>query len=222
MQANPTRTIVWFLGKAVVLYALFVVPWPGVSDGYRWLFREAGTALFYRVGHPAVVRFEKLDRGAEGKDTLVRLENRKNGQATGIELRSLYFGYRPTVFALALILATPIPWSRRRLALVMGLALAVLFTALRLWLCITNAYCDPHMLALYDIGELWRSLLKAVTLIISFAPATTYLAPLVIWGLVTFRRGDWSALMEGRFGKPPQDAGPEDQRSTRSRVRAGR
>jgi len=219
MQKNPAKTVLLFALKAAALYALFVVQWSGVTDGYRWLFRQAGNAMFYRVGDASVVRFEKIDGGAEGKDTRVMLQNRRSGQAGALEIRSLYFGYRPAVFMTALILATPIPWRRRGRALAWGLICVTLFVGLRLWLRVTDAFCDPNMLGLYEISALWRSLLHGVMLVVSLAPATTYFAPLIIWGLVTFRREDWSSLMEGRVSEPIDRADNADNRSRRSRHR---
>jgi len=217
MQKNPTRTVVLFALKAAVLYALFVVQWPGVTDGYRWLFRHAGNALFYRVGDASIVRFEKVGGGVEGTDTRVMLQNRRDGKAGALEIRSLYFGYRPAVFMTALILATPIPWRRRGRALAWGLICVTLFVGLRLWLRVTDAFCDPNMLGLYAISPLWRSLLHGVMLAVSLAPATTYFAPLIIWGLVTFRREDWASLMEGRTSEPADRAGTVDAGSRRPR-----
>ncbi len=219
MQKNPTRTVLLFALKAAVLYALFVVHWPGITDGYRWMFRQAGNALFYRVGHASVVRFEKIDGGSEGKDTRVMLQNRRDGRAGALEIRSLYFGYRPTVFLAALILATPIPWRRRGRALAWGLICATLFVGLRLWLRVTDAFCDPNMLGLYEVSALWRSLLHGAMLVVSLAPATTYLAPLVLWGLVTFRREDWASLMEGPATEAADRPDNANGRSRRSRRR---
>lgn len=219
MQKNPTRTVLLFVLKAAALYALFVVHWPGIPDGYRSLFRQAGNALFYRVGHASVVRFEKIDGRVEGKDTRVMLQNRRDGQAGALEIRSLYFGYRPTVFVAALILATPIPWRRRGRALAWGLICVTLFVGLRLWLRVTDAFCDPNMLGLYDVSAFWRSFLHGAMLVVSLAPATTYFAPLIIWGLVTFRREDWALLMEGQALEPADRSDKVSSRSRRSRRR---
>jgi len=195
MRSKQARTILFFLVKCVVLYALFVVPWPGVANAYRSLFRQAGDGLFYRVGDAALVKFTKMD-GANGKDTRVELENRRDRQAGALEIRAMYWGYRPTVFLMALILATPLPWSRRGKALIWGLLLVNVFIGVRLWLRITDAYCDPKMLGLYTISDFWRSMLHGVMLVVSLAPAMTYIAPLTIWMLVMFRRGDWAVLLQ--------------------------
>jgi len=96
---------------------------------------------------------------------------------------------------MALILATPLPWSRRGQALLWGLLLVNLFVGVRLWLRITDAYCDPNMLGLYSISQFWRSVLHGVMLVVSMAPAMTYIAPLTIWMVVMFRRGDWAVLL---------------------------
>jgi len=196
MQSKQAKLILLFVVKCAVLHALFVTPWPGVAEGYRRLFREAGNGLFHRVGDASVVRFQKIDRGLEGKDTRVRLENRRDRRAGALEIRAMYWGYRPTVFLIALILATPIPWARRGRALVWGLLWINVFIGLRLWLRVMDAFCDPDMLGLYTISDVLRSMLHGLMLVISLAPATTYVVPLVIWILVTFRREDWALLTD--------------------------
>lgn len=207
MRKHPSKLLLVFLLKCAALFALFVAPWPGVADGYRAVFREVGNALFYHPGAAAVVRFERLDRGAEGKDTRVILENRRDRQKGALEIRSLYYGYRPMVFLVALVLATPATWSRRGRALAWGLVWVGTFVGLRVWLRVTDAYCDPKMLGLYRIPQFWRSLLHGAMLVISLAPAASYFVPLMVWGLVSFRRDDWLAIKEGRrLGSPSADA----------------
>jgi len=210
MQKRPAKLVFWFLIKCAVLYALFVAPIPGVASTYRSAFRAAGNALFFRSGGTALVQFEPLDRGPEGKDTRVVLENRRDRHRGALEIRSLYYGYRPMVFLFALVLATPTTWSRRGRALAWGFVWINLFVALRVWLRVTDAFCDPKMLGLYDVSAVWRSLLHGVMLVLSRAPATAYFVPLMVWGLVTFRRGDWEAITEGRpIGIAPLDSGAE-------------
>jgi len=198
MHKRPVKLILFFLLKCTLLYALFVSPLPGVGDAYRRCFRAVGNAVFYTAGSTGLVQFEALERGPEGKDTRVVLENRRDRYKGALEIRSLYYGYRPTVFLVALILATPISWSRRGRALLWGLLWINAFVLLRVWLRITDAFCDPKMLGLYNLSELWRSLLHGVMLVISRAPATAYFAPLLVWGLVTFRRDDWAAIQAGQ------------------------
>lgn len=198
MYQQPAKLVLFFVFKCALLYALFVSPLFAVGDAYRRGFRAVGNAMFYRVGAPGLVQFEPLERAPEGKDTRVVLENRRDRRKGALEIRSLYYGYRPMAFLIALILATPISWSRRGRALLWGLVWINLFVALRVWLRVTDAFCDPKMLGLYDVSQLWRSVLHGVMLVISRAPATSYFAPLLVWGLVTFRRGDWSAIQAGR------------------------
>ena len=127
--------------------------------------------------------------------------------------------YKPTVFLVALILATPIPWRRRGRALAWGLIGATLFVGLRLWLRVTDAFCDPSMLGLYDVAAFWRSLLHGAMLVVSLSPAMTYFAPLIIWGLVTFRREDLGSLTDGPAPEPADLSDKVTTRSRRSRRR---
>jgi len=187
----PAKRLSGFFLRCVLYYALLVVPWPGLMDGYRVFFRAGGNLLFKSFGDGGSVFFEPLSSLDHAQDTRLVLRKTKPVSVSGkMDITSVYVGYRPTIFLIALVLAAPVPWSRRLWALLGGLVLVNAFVAFRVWLQLVNAYSDPNALALYSLGPFWKGMLRAAVLVLFRAPAAHYVVPMFIWMLVTFRRGD--------------------------------
>lgn len=195
----PLKPISGFLARAILVYALFIIPWPGVMDAYRSCFRGVGNALFAKVSGDygqGMVRFEPYSSDDQRKDTQLVLEKHFPSTMRGrTEIQSILLGYRPTAFLIALIAATPIPWSRRWKALLWGLLTVNVFIALRVWIPILIGFGSANPLAVYEFSSTTRSLLAAFKLIFVQAPVMHYLAPTFMWLLITFRRGDFETIL---------------------------
>ena len=200
------RLSLFFIGCSLV-YALLIVPWPGLLDAYRACFRAGGNVLFHSVGGSAgSVLFKPIPSGDHARDTtLVLIKRRPYDARAELDIKSVYTGYRPTAFLIALVIATPIPWSRRWRALVWGLVWISAFVAFRMWLRLLDVFSDGNALAIYSFSPLWKSLLQTLVKIIVEQPETHYMAPAFIWILVAFRGGEWKRA----FGLQPQPADAE-------------
>ena len=189
----PLRKLSGFFLCSALYYALLMVPWPGLMQGYRAFFRAGGDQLFHSFGGTASVNFEPLSSTDHSTDTTLVL---KKGNVRGsMDINSGYIGYRPTAFLVALVLATPVPWRRRLMAVCGGLILINAFIAFRIWLQLMDAFSDENVLAIYRIVPFWKSVLHALALVLFRAPAAHYVVPMFIWMIVTFRRGDLRGLI---------------------------
>jgi len=68
------RLSLFFLGCSLI-YALLVVPWPGLLDGYRALFRAGGNALFSSYGPGGSVHFKSISSADHARDTTLVMGN---------------------------------------------------------------------------------------------------------------------------------------------------
>jgi len=183
----------FFFGKLVLLYALFMIPWPGVRDAYASAYRAGGDFLFRTFGGQGRVYFEPLVSSATGfdaHDTQAILHNLTTRARGTMPMNTRLMGYLPTAFAAALVLATPIPWRRRVLALCLGVALMSTFAAFEMWLRLWEAFTDPSPLALRELPGWGRALLKAVLNVVGRSPVSAYIAPVFVWILTAVRRDD--------------------------------
>lgn len=205
----PIKRISSFVARCMLYYLILVAGWSGLMEGYRAAFLAGGNLLFCRFGSAGAVSFEPLESAGRTFDTQLVLSLLRPPFARGeLDMASDYTGYRPTVFLIALVLATPIPWSRRLRALAWGLLGITAFVALRLELRLLDAFSDDNALALYAPSPFWKATLNALVLILVKAPMGHYMIPTFVWALVAFRRGDWVGL----FGDRPE----AKERTTRS------
>ena len=213
----------WFFA-ALAIYTVLMAPWPGFERGYAYAFRAGGNAVFARFWFwgDGVVRFKDLTslkagdlapgtpaiRAVGTKDTLMELRSRAAPGSIGyLRTSSRYIGYSPTVLVIALILATPIPWSRRLRAATWGLLLVHGFIALRVSLTLAaNGFGADKGYALFHPGPFLRGVLSRAELILSDDPTVTFMVPVFIWFLVAFRPSHWS--MGRETGSPKTAAHP--------------
>lgn len=193
----PLRRISWFFVLCLVFYGLLIAPWPPLMDGYRAFFRAGGNLVFHRFGSAGSVEFKPISSRDHAKDVTLRLTKHRVGSLER-DITSVYAGYRPTAFLIALVLATPIPWSRRPWALLWGLILVNAFVTFRIGILLLNDFTNPNPLALFTLSHTLKSGLKFLVLLFFRAPEMHYIVPAFIWLLVTFRRGDLKTLLAKR------------------------
>lgn len=194
------KPIVAFFLKVILFYALLMIPWPGVTAGYGSIFRACGNTVFRTFGSAGRVYFAPISpvpEGKDAKDTSVTLENIQTRGARGtMDMNSRLMGYLPTAFAVALILATPVPWPRRLWALLWGILLMSGFAGFELALRLLDAFSDKNVLAIFSFGPVGKALLMVLIKVLAMSPVSAYIAPIFVWILVTFRRSDWARLLE--------------------------
>ncbi|MFQ5416170.1 MAG: hypothetical protein ACE5FL_03870 [Myxococcota bacterium] len=195
-------SLVRFLLRFAVIYALLLAPWPGRDDAYGDFYRDAMRELLGVRDPGRSVRFRKLDSRETAADPIWKAD-------TGIVIRiqpqggaapvlypqvrsSFYTGYAPTALLLALILATPMTRSRRAVALVIGAVLVHAFVVAMAALPIHSFfYAQQHAASAtgwFVSARLWlnRSLVESGTWMGPY-----YLGPVFIWLLAVLRRDAW-------------------------------
>jgi ABC-type sugar transport system permease subunit len=187
---HPLKSVGWFFLLAVGIYVLLVLPWPGVREAYRSLYLWTGRALFQTYGYAGLINFEPLS-GDPDKDAKLTLGKRGVNVGQGMAIHTGRLGYAPTAALVALVLATPIRWSRKWKALIWGLILVNLFVILRLWLALLFSYCRPSPYQLYDPSPFWAKLVSGCHDFFFHAPTCSFLLPAFIWVLVSLRTEDF-------------------------------
>jgi hypothetical protein len=187
-----------FLLRFVAIFGLLIAPWPGLNQAYSRYFQSLGQMVFNPAGETQrMVIFSPASGRIPGMDTRMVLENAALADSTGrglvesTEIDSRSIGWVPTALTVALVLATPIPWRRRLVALAGGLVLIHLFIFFTLQSWIWNNSTDLSLLALSGfaqrvVGELNYALMNQL--------GVSFSVPVIIWILVTFRRQDQDAL----------------------------
>ena len=199
----PRSGIKAFVFRLLLFYGLLLIPWPGLNDAYAAVFRGAGNGLFASFGAHRAVRFKPVSEKPSKWDTDVYLIQRGTSKAWTINHNSRYTGYLPVAALLALVFATPVPWSRRWRALLVGLVLVNAFVVLRVAISLVYGF---RGLELFIFSPFWNRTLDLAYEAISVSVVAIFLVPAVIWILVTVRREDWATLFETTGKHPPSSA----------------
>ena len=208
--------------RFALLYGLLYWGWIGVKDFYPKVFRNAAQYMFGEFGSSGVVIFqpvseqEKLDKTFQEHDVTVLFLNQQimdelslqasNQGNTGtvevkVEIKKSFLisrtlGYIPTIFVVALVLATPSGTSRKLSALFAGLILVNCFVAIRLMVFVLHEFSHRESLSVILLSPFWKNVLSEFYYILVLNIGTTEIVPVFIWILVSFRRSDWNALVD--------------------------
>ena len=197
LSSERIRGFVW---RFLALFALFVVGWPVVKDAYAAYFRVGGNQLFRSFGAHGLVYFKPPSKEYAGWDTPVRLVNRQNSRYSDLGFQARYAGYLPTTVLMALVLASPVAWSRRGWALVWGMLLVNGFVAARMAIAFIYGF---RKVDLFVFSPFWNRAVDIAYQAVSFSTVTSCVVPALIWILVTFRRSDWAAASPNKLRKHP-------------------
>lgn len=211
----PPKRLGLFFVFAAILYAAFMAPWPGVEGAYAKLYRGTCNVVFARFwfwpdGGVRFLNIKTLQTGdlppgaprffAIGTfDTLMELRSRRAPGSMGyLRTSTRYVGYGPTAVVLALVLATPLPWRRRALALLWSFLAVNAFIVLRISLTLAAAgFAADKKYALFELGSLARGVLTRAENILSDNPTVSFVAPALIWFLLAFRQVLWPKTLPG-------------------------
>jgi hypothetical protein len=185
-------------------------PWPGWVEAYGKVFASSAALLFESSNPDRSIRIRHFvprpgtSAATAVQDTTVRLEIR--GARVGLQAvppfatarSSRYTGYAPTALAIALVIATPIPWRRRAWALLWAALLASGFSALMLAIWIHEWFYGQECiwLASFSEGYAWRGRIVGSLVGITAWPGPYYIAPVLIWILASFRATDLDSILE--------------------------
>jgi len=197
---SPLKPVAAFFLKVIIFYALLMIPWPGVQQGYASLFCDAGNLAFRSFGSVGRTRFRVVDPPPANKNAVdfeIKLENIRTraGGTFEPDRNTRKMGYLPAAFTASLVLATPIPWRRRLAAVVWAMGLIVGFVGLQLALQLVDAFSNPDVLNQFELVLWTKRLLSVLLKVVVRSPVTAYIAPVFVWILVTFRRTDWTTLL---------------------------
>ena len=181
-----------FALRLLLVYGLLIIPWPGLKSGYGSLFRTSGNGLLHAFGFRGIVELRPPAEEHAAWDIEMHMKNLKTRERWHVEYSSRGWGYLPTAAIVALILATPLAWSRRWIALAAGLVLVHLFIATRIAAVILYGMYYGGAIKL---SEMQAKAAEVVLHGFANSPVTTFVVPVVIWLLVTFRRSDLEAIL---------------------------
>ena len=195
---DTRRLVIGFCIRLVVLYALLAAPWPGLSTHYAEAFARCCNFITHDIfkgygifGTNATARVYAIPGDDLQHDIKLVIGNRSSRALTDCpRTSSRHLGYMPAVVLACLVLATPLPWRRRALALVWGELWIHLFIVVRLALVLAYAFQGTHPYSAFSLGPFGAKALFIAYDVAAVEPVTSYVVPLFVWIVTVFRRSD--------------------------------
>lgn len=189
----------------VLLYGLLLLPWPGLNETYGCYFQALGRIVFGGIRGQRILQFEEAHDARLPIGTQITMANHEqvdvNGRGPviilGLDTRGV--GWVPTALIIALTLATPIPLRRRWWALFLGLLLVHGFILFSVGCYIWN---ESTSLGLLALTPFWKTVVDGLEETLVTQLGASFVVPVLIWLLVTFRRQDLTVLGSRFFSAP--------------------
>ena len=189
-----TKALAGFLGRFLVFFTVLLLLWSVVGDAYGVMYRQGMTSIYSGFFPGGEVKLDRLEDDGSGYDSDVVLTNVKKGLSFGRRVNSRQQGYIPTVYVVSLILATPIPWSRRLKLAMWGLLIVSLYVPLRLLPALIMSFAHPDF-GIFALGPTSEAIVRFLTNTVHINFAGHFVLPIPIWFLLCFRRADIVAFM---------------------------
>jgi hypothetical protein len=197
----PPRSPLRCLLVLALLYGVLIAPWPGVGEAYRAWFRGVGNAVFYRESGRWYVNFQDIPAAEQrGLDTRIELANRQQTDAMGrtpvryLDIAMRGIAWVPLVLSVSLVVATPIPWSRRLRSLAAVIVAMHVFVLLSFWIHILNNADAESGPALVSLSPFLRTIVSALDCVFIEQYGAGFVMAVAVWVVATFRRGDLRLL----------------------------
>lgn len=213
---RPRNAILRFLAVFIVIYALLILPWPGLADAYLTTANAVGARVLGTVGKGGTVAYVRDPaRPWTSIQTLYNCNTKVSiAVRRGYDSRQDYLA---TSLVIALVLATPIPGRRKALALAMGLLLINVFVLWRLWIGLVYLFSEKQ-LDLIQLSPFWKEAVRLAVQIFVGSIEATFIVPVFVWILVAVRQADVQKWINQRSGCPPlSTAGPGHSRTSSSK-----
>ncbi len=192
-----SRTLLLFLLKAIVIYGLLSAPISFYDETYGKLYRNVAGIFFSKFRDSGFVKFKEGKQPATthvnvGNYALVRPDG--TSRTAYVDINTRFLGYLPTILLISLVLASPVPWKRRLIALAVGLVLVTLLVIFKQWIGLLWLCEESPWLQLTNFTVSGKKLLGSVNTIISVSASTVLYFVVVIWLLVTFNKDDFKTI----------------------------
>jgi len=176
----------------ILIYGLAIIPWPGLDAVYSKFYRAGSTILSDALGTGDYVRFHPSNNIE--RDTKIVFFNSDRQPFKAVAITSRASGYIYSAFIAALILATPVSWKRRGLALFWGMIGLHCFLALKMAILILYVFSHAQYSPMV-CNPFWKKVLFLAQQGFFNNIVFCLIVSVFIWLGVSFRRKDLDTLL---------------------------
>jgi hypothetical protein len=194
------RPLLAFLVLFLPVYAVLMIPWPGVREYYRAGLIGAANIFLSCIPGDAAYRLSADSTRPDVERAMLEIQHRTAGRAE-LRIDSGEVAYLPTALCIALILSTPVAWKRRIRALVVGFALVNVFIMFRLGVMAAFSVNLLNAAARGIPAGRWSKAVAAFAEFIGVGPGLSCIVAVLIWMVVLIGRDDVRVFLQLR--QPP-------------------
>jgi hypothetical protein len=189
-----SKTLLFFLLKAAIIYGVLSLPLPFYDAAYGKFYRKLALSFYGDFRETGFVKFREMPDPVKTRVNLGNKLQIRPGQKTRtayVDINTRYLGYIPTILIASLVLASPVPWKRRLIALAAGLFLVTLMIMFKQWIALLwLSEVSPFLELTHFTGISKKILTFFNTFIAEFSSSLLYFV-VGVWLLVTFRISDF-------------------------------
>ena len=194
-----SKTLLLFLLKAVIIYTVLCAPISYYDRAYGVFYRSIAGFTFETFNGTGFAMFREMDDPAMthlliGNYALVKPDKTTVTLERFINTR--YLGFIPTILLVSLVLASPVPWKRRAVALAAGFLVITLLVIFKQWIALLWHSEQNSWLQLSTFTGFREKLFKYSYHIICVSSSTLLYFVVAVWLLVTFRVDDFTGSKE--------------------------
>jgi hypothetical protein len=191
-----SKTLLLFLLKAILIYGLLSAPLAVYDETYGKVYRQIAGFFFSKFRETGVVKFREWKEPATthiniGNYNLVRPDG--TSKTLYVDINTRYLGYLPTILIISLVLASPVSWKRKLIALPSGLILVTLLVMFKQWIALLWLCDGAPWIQLTNFAETGKKMLTLANTLISVSASTVLYFVVLIWLMVTFRVDDFKS-----------------------------
>ncbi len=189
-----SKTLILFLLKALLIYGLLSAPLTFYDKSYGDFYRKVAGMFFSKFRDTGFVKFKEWKDPATthvnlGNYALVRQDG--TSKTAYVDINTRYLGYLPTILLISLVIASPVSWKRRLLALISGLVLVMMLVMFKQWIALLWLSHETPWLQLTNFTGTGKTVLTFLNTFISVSSSSVLYFVVAIWLLVTFRVEDF-------------------------------
>lgn len=191
------KAIFRFVSIFAITYIFFLLPQIGFDRKYEEIFRKLGNDIYNGKNQEEVIFLKEVQ--TKEYDTKLYLSKKslrdKNNDYKGtiFPMKVRRIGFIATSFLISLIIATPLTWRRKFLALLFGIIGMLFFAMIKLRVIMLHFYTQSKWVGLHQEPEEVKRI-EFWNEIFGRSNTNSYYVAIILWFILCFGKSEWQKL----------------------------
>ena len=215
------KAVLRFVGIFTFTYIFFLLPQVGFDRKYEKIFRSLGNNIYNGKNQEEVIFLKEVQ--TKEYDTKLYLSKKslrdKNDDYKGtiFPMKVRRIGFIATAFLISLIIATPLSWKRKFLALLFGTIGMLFFAMIKLRVIMLHFYAESKWVGLHQAPEEVKRI-EFWNEIFGRSNTNSYYVAIILWFILCFGKKEWQKL-NGTFSNLGVKPAPKNDKSNPVKIK---